>query len=91
MRKLTEYTKAQDKWLKETGLKKGDRVLVIDPADSWFEEKDWRKHPSAVGKEHRVHIIVERGEYEHAHSDWKYAAICIGTNIWFPFWALVKV
>jgi hypothetical protein len=87
---MNDAQKALEQWLKITGLKMGDKVLVVDGAEGW--RRDVHLLPVGDG------FVGEIGAVTAIHRESQikgYAAIGVRTEkgVWhdLPFWCLVKV
>lgn len=80
---MNKYVKAQNKWVKEVGLKVGDTVLIVGVTEggegasmSWVASMD-----KFIGKKQTVTDIKSRDDYNGIRcADW-----------WYPFCSLVKI
>jgi hypothetical protein len=80
------YEARQIEWLRNTGVKRGDRVLICAKVDEWDTTTKWvSEMDSLVGRTGTVVSIAEYGirveTGRPAHVD----------GWWYPFFVLVKV
>lgn len=78
------YEARQNKWIENTGVKKGDKVLIasgLNVDERWSEASWVRSMGKDVGQVGRVTFIDTSGiRVRTDHDTW-----------WYPFFVLVKV
>lgn len=87
---IKKYLEAQEKWLKETGVTIGSKVLVVSSAvgQSYGWTADWvPPMDNAIGKTFKVTAIY-RGDETTSNGDVTVTGIAAGWN--FPFFVLVR-